>query len=282
MTMLRLIAVLATLQLVHAVPAAGAVPCAVKDFSGHHCHISMSNLTSPKITTPVECGAAVCAAGGGLDTSQWCATGAGCSPVGCYGATVSKQASCPRTHGWVTSLVNYKKKPAPSPAPGMTHMTLAKATADKFGAKCLQGTPPSYELRLNASSDKWVLFLEGGGWCYGLTPNATVVACAHRAMAQAQAETARVSEAEAGRPTADYGGVMSSDPSVNPDFHGWNAAFIHYCDGASFGSNSAEPVPIPGESIPASRRRDCHFADVPSMSLLEHLLQGEGEGCAAE
>jgi hypothetical protein len=221
---------LATLQLV--VPTAGA-PCDTKDFKGHHCHVSMSNLTNPKITTREGCDAAVCAAGGGLDTSQWCATGAGCSPVGCYGATVSKQASCPRTHGWATSLVNYK--PAPPPAPGMMHVTLAKATADKFGAKCLQGSAPSYELRLNASSDKWVLFLEGGGWCYGLTPNATVVACAHRAMAQA--DSARSREAESSRPTADYGGVMSSDPTVNPDFYGWNAAFIHYCDGASFGSN---------------------------------------------
>ena len=26
----------------------------------------------------------------------------------------------------------------------------------------------------------------------------------------------------------------------------------------------------------ASRRRDCHFADIPSPSILKHLLQGEG------
>jgi hypothetical protein len=42
--------------------------------------------------------------------------------------------------------------------------TLPPAIADKFGAKCLNGQPPPFELQLNSSSTKWVLFLEGGGW----------------------------------------------------------------------------------------------------------------------
>ena len=42
--------------------------------------------------------------------------------------------------------------------------TLPQAVADKFGAKCLNGQPPPFELQLNVSSTKWVLFLEGGGW----------------------------------------------------------------------------------------------------------------------
>ena len=37
-------------------------------------------------------------------------------------------------------------------------------TVDKFGAACLDGSPPYMYVRTNASSTKWVLFLEGGGW----------------------------------------------------------------------------------------------------------------------
>ena len=58
--------------------------------------------------------------------------------------------------------------------------TVPQATADKHGAKCLSGAAPTVEVRLNASSTKWVLFLEGGGWCYGATANATVASCAGR------------------------------------------------------------------------------------------------------
>lgn len=38
------------------------------------------------------------------------------------------------------------------------------AIVAKFGASCLDGTPPYMYVRTNASSTKWVLFLEGGGW----------------------------------------------------------------------------------------------------------------------
>ena len=101
------------------VAAASTPPCDIQAFSGHHCSVSPTNLTSSKVTGADGCAAAVCAAGGGLDTSQWCAAGAGCSPVGCYGASISKQAphNCPRTPGWVTSLVNYKPAPPGPPPP---------------------------------------------------------------------------------------------------------------------------------------------------------------------
>jgi hypothetical protein len=227
-------------------PTAPAAPCDTKDFSGHHCHLSLSNLTDSKITTAEQCTAAVCAAGGGLDTSQWCAADAGCSPVGCYGATVSKQASCPRTHGWVTSLVNYS--PAPAPPPGMDSRTVPQPTADKHGAKCLNGDAPTVEMRLNKSSTQWVLFLEGGGWCYGASANATIASCAGRGGfvpgIDAVVGESSASEAAARRQTPDYGGVMGSSPETNPDFHTWNAVFIHYCDGASMGSSRTDPIAV--------------------------------------
>jgi hypothetical protein len=234
--------VLTTLQLVPA--GRGGAPCAIKDFSSHHCHLDMSNLSSSKVTTPEECSAAVCAAGGGLDTSQWCAAGAGCNPVGCYGATISKQASCPRTHGWKTSLINFQ--PPPPPAPGMTSRTVPQSTADKHGAKCLNGAAPKVEIRLNKSSTQWVLFLEGGGWCYGATDKATVASCARRGgfVPGVVGDPTAASGARVNMSTSDYGGVMGSSPETNPDFYTWNAIFIHYCDGASMGSSRTDPIAV--------------------------------------
>lgn len=37
---------------------------------------------------------------------------------------------------------------------------------------------------------------------------------------------------------------MSSSPEANPDFHTWNAIFIHYCDGASMGSSRTDPIAV--------------------------------------
>jgi len=54
-------------------------------------------------------------------------------------------------------------EPRSTALPPMTHLTVSPAAAAKFNAKCLQGTPPTFELRTNAKSDKWLLFLEGGG-----------------------------------------------------------------------------------------------------------------------
>jgi hypothetical protein len=42
----------------------------------------------------------------------------------------------------------------------------------------------------------------------------------------------------------DLGGVLGSDPVTNPDFFTWNAVFVHYCDGASFGSGRTNPIAV--------------------------------------
>ena len=38
--------------------------------------------------------------------------------------------------------------------------------------------------------------------------------------------------------------MLSADPAVNPDFSSFNAVFLHYCDGASFGGGRVAPVPV--------------------------------------
>ena len=104
------------------------------------------------------------------------------------------------------------------------------AVADKFGAKCLDGTPPTYDVSLNKSSSQWVLFLEGGGWCYGATVAAATTSCASRGGAQwppssGAAYDGSIMGTEGRAPRehggAAIGGIMSSDPAINPDFYTW-------------------------------------------------------------
>ena len=155
----------------------------------------------------------------------------------------------------------------------LARQPLPQAFADQYGAKCLNGQPPEFDVYLNATSTAWVLFLEGGGWCYGTTANETLKSCAGRAggiwppptLSAANGEilgsstpaglltSAFASPAPVPVPLppynsppsgADIGGVMSNDPVLNPDFYTWNKIFIHYCDGGSFGSSRIDPIPI--------------------------------------
>ena len=133
--------------------------------------------------------------------------------------------------------------------------TLPQDVADAFGAKCTDGSPPQYELFRNTSSTKWLLFMEGGGWLYGATANATKAAMAHHQgyvwPPTSDTQPAPASEHEAlaayRRPasfgdSADIGGIMAQDPAINPDFHTWNKVFMRYCDGASFGGFLRDPI----------------------------------------
>lgn len=64
----------------------------------------------------------------------------------------------------------------------LTASVLPQAFADTYGAKCLDGTPPAYFISPPSSQpEKFVLFLEGGGWCSDVTPEGTIVQCAGRA-----------------------------------------------------------------------------------------------------
>lgn len=48
------------------------------------------------------------------------------------------------------------------------------------------------------------------------------------------------------------GGLLSTDPAVNPRFYNASLVFVHYCDGASFSSFAANPIPAPPELLAAN------------------------------
>jgi len=79
-----------------------------------------------------------------------------------------------------------------------------------------------------SDSTKFVIHAQGGGWCYN------EASCASRA------KGALGSSKSWGGTTSCYGncdGILSADAGTNPDFHGWNAIWLGYCDGTSFSGN---------------------------------------------
>ena len=163
-------------------------------------------------------------------------------------------------------------------AQAMVPKTVPQNVADRYGAKCLNGELPQYYIRRNASSTGWVLFLEGGGWCFGPDANSTIASCARRAGFKPASDAA--SHVRAAAPVDDYGGILGASAEINPDFYTWNAVFMHYCDGASFGGLRSNPIDVKTrEGAPAKMymRGRANFD-----ALIRTLLEDEGMSKATE
>ncbi|CAK9184204.1 unnamed protein product [Ilex paraguariensis] len=91
------------------------------------------------------------------------------------------------------------------------------------GAYCLDGSIPGYHFQkgFGSGSDNWVLHIEGGGWCN------TIELCSLRKRTAVGSSNYMDHEVQ-------FSGILSRDPSQNPDFFNWNKVKIRYCDGASF------------------------------------------------
>ncbi|CAN6982004.1 unnamed protein product [Brassica oleracea var. botrytis] len=97
------------------------------------------------------------------------------------------------------------------------------STAKERGAFCLDGSLPGFHFDKGSGSGSksWLIHLQGGGWCN------TIASCSARAMTSFGSSNYFEDEVE-------FPGVLSNDPSQNPDFFNWNRVVIRYCDGASF------------------------------------------------
>ena len=111
-------------------------------------------------------------------------------------------------------------------------------------ARCLDGSPAGVYLRTPAAgsqpkrdggSVQWLIFFEGGGWCYDqscqASTAATVANCKERAGTDLGSSANWPS-------TRSFGGSLSAVASDNPVFHAWNVAYVPYCDGTSFTGNA--------------------------------------------
>lgn len=84
--------------------------------------------------------------------------------------------------------------------------------------KCLDGTPAGYYIRANSNESRFVLYFEGGGWCYDLND------CKGRS-------NTTLGSSKSWPKMMNPWGIMSSSTMQNPYFSGWNAVFFPYCDG---------------------------------------------------
>lgn len=105
-------------------------------------------------------------------------------------------------------------------------MTLVP-NASFLGAVCLDGSPPAYHLHRGSGHGvrSWLLQFEGGGWCND------VASCLERSKTR-RGSTRFMNKLEV------FSGILSNDPSLNPDFYNWNRVKLRYCDGASFGGDA--------------------------------------------
>lgn len=147
------------------------------------------------------------------------------------------QLGRPGAQSWVPCPPAPPPAPPPLPSPGaMQVMVVAPETTARFGAKCLDGTPPAYSIRpgVGANASRFILFLEGGGWCFD------VASCGSRRRGGLGSSKSYVP----GTTQRDYGGVMSLNSTINPDFHAYTVVFAHYCDGSSFSSFRPDPIKL--------------------------------------
>ena len=107
--------------------------------------------------------------------------------------------------------------------PPPAELTLRALDASAYpDARCLDGSPYKYYVRDGASPD-FLLFFEGGGWCYdpncpGPTTAGTIADCQQRAGGDLGSSAGWAS-------TRTYGGMLSASPAANPVFHNWTVVY---------------------------------------------------------
>ncbi|KAK7292659.1 hypothetical protein RJT34_15510 [Clitoria ternatea] len=102
-------------------------------------------------------------------------------------------------------------------------LTLLRNIANRTQPLCLDGSAPGYHFQngFGSGSRNWLIHVEGGGWCN------SVSSCSQRALTH-------LGSSKYMETSIPFTGILSSDPSQNPDFFNWNKVKIRYCDGASF------------------------------------------------
>jgi hypothetical protein len=104
-------------------------------------------------------------------------------------------------------------------------------------ARCNDGLPFSFVVRVAPDSETWMIYLEGGVFCDDF-----VFACDER---DVRLTTTSPLPDRATAPNI-FGGLASDDPSVNPDFAGANMVFARYCSSDMWSGATTERRPSSG------------------------------------
>ncbi|CAE8606148.1 unnamed protein product [Polarella glacialis] len=96
-----------------------------------------------------------------------------------------------------------------------------------------------YYWRQGAAEGRYLLFFEGGGWCYDAncdspTAEGTLADCRKRS-------EGRLGSSNSWSATKDgswFTGMLSSDLLQNPIFNNWTLIYLPYCDGTSWSGDA--------------------------------------------
>jgi len=96
-------------------------------------------------------------------------------------------------------------------------------------ARCIDGSRPVYYMRsgFGEGISKWVLYFEGGGWCYDLE------SCFARSKSYLGSSKDYSQSIRQAVPS-----ILMDDPRVNVMMYNWNVVDIKYCDGSSFAGDA--------------------------------------------
>jgi hypothetical protein len=133
-------------------------------------------------------------------------------------------------------------------------LTVAAALDDPLLA---DGSHPGFYLRAGASTDNWLIYLQGGGWVYD-KPSAV------------SRSKGNLGSSAHWPKTREGSGMLSADPSSNPDLAHFNVVFFNYCDGFCFSGNNETAMVHNGSKPVFFRGR--RIVD----RLLDELLQKHG------
>lgn len=106
------------------------------------------------------------------------------------------------------------------PTTATLHM-MSKDESTLFGARCSDGSPYGFYVSqppAAQNSTKWVIYLRGGGFC------GTPATCEARLKTD-------LGTSSVWKHTYTLDGILSADPTVNPDFGAWNKVIMPYCTG---------------------------------------------------
>lgn len=129
--------------------------------------------------------------------------------------------------------------------PPLSLIRFDAAASDAAGAVCLDGSASGiyfHPATTARASKRWVIFIEGGGWCY------TLDQCAARARSNLGSSKKWAAS------LVGYG-PYSTDAGRNPLWFDANIVFVPYCDGNSFTGDADAPVVVSGTRLYFRGRR---------------------------
>ncbi|CAI7879260.1 unnamed protein product [Closterium sp. NIES-53] len=126
--------------------------------------------------------------------------------------------------------------PAGGGVGGAASTSLVLLPPSKYGARCLDGSPPGFYHRQGhgTGANKWLIYLQGGGWCYSVT------GCSFRATTVLGSTRFYVPpsnpafESTLRKYGTQFSGMLSASAQENPAFFNWNTVMVLYCDGGGF------------------------------------------------